>query len=474
MKWCILTYMLVPIMLFTGSGSRSRSKKQRTDEGDEVQDELDGNVNRRKQNPVKSVAKKVRTASQIPDKEFVARRSVNVYVIDRMDQIASVRGNNPHFHTKFQEQCYHEILLKKPVENYVEQHFINMDHLNANLGYFGEALAICEEFGLIPMMKFEQDFDEKLVAQFLATVHFGTETERTLTWMTKDKKMSEKWSEIAIMLGYEDFGSFLYNDFDDTHFRVHHTGEQAVEVEKLLPLYDPESAVTWKVGMSKGLFPTWDIMHRIYRETINPKVGNIDEIHGYLKNLMLLTRDMQGKGKKLDVMDFIWHEMWDVIIKKKNIAFAPLIMRIIIWKWIEKYDVHDLGDVEKWVPHKSKRLLIKAHPKKKKKDVVDEAGPSHTKKDGPFKWMASSMKKLFKLTKQVERNQYNDYEAKMKTRQAEIAHRRAQGEQVQSGSEKNITPWEEWQAQDSEGQVITWADYEEDEVTSQQPQFGFE
>jgi hypothetical protein len=293
--------------------------------------------------------------------------------------------------------------------------------------------------------------------------------------MTKEKKFEETWSAIAQMLGYEEFGSVLYEDFDDTHFRVHHTGVQAAEVEKLLPLYDPESAEKWKVGKSKGLFPTWDIMHRIYRETINPKVGNIDEIHGYLKNLMLLTREMQGKGKKLDVMDFIWHELWEVIIKKKNIAFAPLIMRIIIWKWVEENDVAELGDAEEWIPHKSKRLLVKPHPKKKKsKEVVDEAGPSHTKKEGPFLWMATSMKKLFKLTKKVERNQYDVYESTMKARQAEIAHRRAQGEQVQSGSEKNITPWEEWQAQDSAGQVITWADYEEDEVTSQQPPFGFE
>ena len=166
-------------------------------------------------------------------------------------------------------------------------------------------------------------------------------------------------------------------------------------------------------------------MHRIYRETINPKVGNIDEIHGFLKNLMLLTREMQGKGKKLDVMDFIWHELWEVIIKKKNIAFAPLIMRIIIWKWVEENDVAELGDAEDWIPHKSKRLLVKSHPKKKKsKEVVDEAGPSHTKKEGPFLWMATSMKKLFKLTKKVERNQYDVYEGTMKARQADIAQRR--------------------------------------------------
>ena len=76
--------------------------------------------------------------------------------------------------------------------------------------------------------------------------------------------------------------------------------------------------------------------------------------------------------------------------------------------------------------------------------------------------------------KKVERFQYDTYEEKMKARQAEVALRRAQGEDVQSGSEKNIKTWDEWQAHDSEGNVITWSDYEEDDATSQPPPAGFE
>jgi hypothetical protein len=30
--------------------------------------------------------------------------------------------------------------------------------------YFGEALAICEEFGLFPIMEFNNNFDDALVA----------------------------------------------------------------------------------------------------------------------------------------------------------------------------------------------------------------------------------------------------------------------------------------------------------------------
>ena len=468
-------------MLFTGSQPRAArtkvagNKKQRTDTSeDEVRDEIDGvPVTRRKFPPqVKpKAAARPKSASDMPDQDFIAKRVQDCYVIERMEQIPSVRGNNPYFHNKFQEQIYNEVLLKKPKDNYVEQHHINMAHMKAHPEYFGEALAICEEIGLLPMMELEQDFDEKLVAQFLATVHMGNETKRRIVWMTKDQKFEVLWEEVAAMFEYEEFGPFEPDDFEETHFRVHFPGVEAKDVSELLPLYDPDSAVKWKVGKSKGLFPTWDIMHRIYRETINPKVGNIDEIHAYLKNLLLLTKDMQGKGKQLDVMDYIWNELWHVISKRKNIAFAPLIMRIIVWKWLENNSIEDLGDTEQWIPHKSKKLLIKSHPKKTSKEVVDEAGPS---KVGPMKWMALQMKKIFKVSKKVERFQYDTYEEKMKARQAEVALRRAQGEDVQSGSEKNIKTWDEWQAQDSAGNVITWSDYEEDDATSQPPPAGFE
>ena len=47
MKWCILTYVLAPPLLFTGSASAGRTKtvgrkKPRTDGVDEIQDEIDG------------------------------------------------------------------------------------------------------------------------------------------------------------------------------------------------------------------------------------------------------------------------------------------------------------------------------------------------------------------------------------------------------------------------------------------------
>ena len=67
------------------------------------------------------------------------------------------------------------------------------------------------------------------------------------------------------------------------------------------------------VGFQKNLLKVWDIMHRIYRNTVAPCVGNFDQIHGKLIDLLFESSIMVGQGKILDVMDIIWHEMYAVV-----------------------------------------------------------------------------------------------------------------------------------------------------------------
>ena len=86
--------------------------------------------------------------------------------------------------------------------------------------------------------------------------------------------------------------------------------------------------------------------------------------------------------------------------------------------------------------------------------------------------MANALKKVFKVNKKIEQEQWAiHYDKESKRRdavQADIASRRAAGEDVVSVQEGSITTWGQWQAKDSQGQLITWSDYEEagEEVTS--------
>ena len=56
--------------------------------------------------------------------------------------------------------------------------------MERELPYFGEALQRCKELDIKRIISFNKDFDVGLVAQFYATVHFGHDEDRTLSWMT--------------------------------------------------------------------------------------------------------------------------------------------------------------------------------------------------------------------------------------------------------------------------------------------------
>lgn len=142
---------------------------------------------------------------------------------------------------------------------------INVQHMKDHAVYFGEALAICEDFDLLKLIQFNCDFDVSLVVQFLATVHFDTDDARTLTWMTKNEHFDAPWREFSLVLGYDDMGIH-----DRMGFRPH---DRATTSDKdvLADLYIAGRGV---MGESKDLLPTYDIMHCIYRNVLNPKVAN--------------------------------------------------------------------------------------------------------------------------------------------------------------------------------------------------------
>ena len=130
---------------------------------------------------------------------------------------------------------------------YVPQAFIDMNKIQKNDGYFTEAKEIWEEIGLLPLMKFHQDFDPMLVAQFYATPHFSTTAERTITWMTRNERCSATLAEFGDLLGYPDQGAGI-----PSGFRCHNSGK-AMHKDELKPLYMEGEVIP---GNIKFLLPT--------------------------------------------------------------------------------------------------------------------------------------------------------------------------------------------------------------------------
>src|SRR5664279_2896712 len=126
-----------------------------------------------------------------------------------------------------------------------------------------------------------------------------------------------------------------------------------------------------KPGQTKDLIPTYEIMHRIYRETIAPHVGNWDQVHGYVFDLLKLTREKNGSKEKLDVMDFIYNEMWLAMLDQRAPVYGPYLMKLICAKWAAAKEGEDLMDGLKLTKHLVKRLRVNTH-----KPIVETGGPS--------------------------------------------------------------------------------------------------
>ena len=127
----------------------------------------------------------------------------------------------------------------------------------------------------------------------------------------------------------------------------------------------------------------FEILHRVYRETIAPRVGNWDEVHGYMFDLLKLSYENQGKGKKLDVMDWMWNDLWSTIIDRRAPIYGPYIMKLIRRKWALKKNGEDImKDGSPVVAHLVKELRIKAHLPPKTKPIDPEVAAEAERASG--------------------------------------------------------------------------------------------
>ena len=95
----------------------------------------------------------------MPDDEFRKERRTNPYLKPKDPRV------NECLWTRFQEHIFYEEyhVAKNKV---VKQYSINVEFMKSRQNYFGEALDVCEEFGLLDFIEVNEDYDEHLVGQF--------------------------------------------------------------------------------------------------------------------------------------------------------------------------------------------------------------------------------------------------------------------------------------------------------------------
>ena len=162
---------------------------------------------------------------------------------------------------------------------------------------------MCEEFGLMDLITFNKPYDPDIINQFYAIVHFQMDDYCTSSWLTSGVHLVSNFNKFSNCIGFPRSG--IPGTGDEYGWRCHDASDP-LDRKALKGMY----IHGWEeLGKLNHLLPVWDIMIRIFRETVNPKGGNFDEIHLYEVDLLANAKKMQGQGIKMDIADYIFHEM---------------------------------------------------------------------------------------------------------------------------------------------------------------------
>ena len=176
-----------------------------------------------------------------------------------------------------------------------------------------------------------------------------------------------------------------------------------------------------------------DILHRVFRETLFPRIGNLDMVHSYLVDMLLFCQHEKeaNTGESLDISHVMWSELLAAISERKCPIYGPFIMLLIEKAWARVYPkvMLETGEL---VSHEIKRLRKKdswGTPAPKSggpstdADMGTEDGAEADDDDEDYEpsgtepsWSKKIKRKMKKLFYMESRGQYMTHVAEKKAR----------------------------------------------------------
>src|SRR3954465_4241363 len=79
-------------------------------------------------------------------------------------------------------------------------------------------------------------------------------------------------------------------------------------------------------------------MHRIFRSSLFPHVGNLDMAHIYLANMMLLCEEYKNTTMTLDMCSIMWEELYSDVMERKVPIYGPYLQVLFEMVWDDHFD----------------------------------------------------------------------------------------------------------------------------------------
>ncbi|KAE8769288.1 dna replication licensing factor mcm4 [Hordeum vulgare] len=196
-----------------------------------------------------------------------------------------------------------------------------------------------------------------------------------------------------------------------------------MEKEDVAPMYIRGGRI---IGESMDLLKVYDIMHRVFCNVLISKVGNQDDIHGYMVDLLVAMHTEAGSGATFDVSKWMWEEMPGETLSS-----------------CDNLTVHEIKQLRK-----NNRALPRIPPNQPEdifatssdNDFELEAGakPSWATK------LTDKVRKTLFLQAHLQKKLYNAHVNEKLARQRNIHIMQALQIQIESGYQKTITQGEKW------------------------------
>ena len=146
-----------------------------------------------------------------------------------------------------------------------------------------------------------------------------------MSWMTGGRRLKVNCNTFMDYLGIADEG-----EDNPVGLRPH---KESPPTHKSKLIRYSRMVKTLKGATRMELIPFLDIMHRIFCNTLFPCIGNLDQVHSYLLDILLLYIKEKGMASTLDISHIMWRELRSAVLDRKVPIYGPYLLKLIEKKW---------------------------------------------------------------------------------------------------------------------------------------------
>ena len=186
-----------------------------------------------------------------------------------------------------------------------------------------DVMEVMDFHGITSLMECDAPYSPDLLREFYAIVYFSTEFKREMTWMSVGVKCEASLAEFGLF-GIEELPfspmAYIRIHVDETKLIKAHIG--------IRHCYPPGTGLS-VIPKVTHMTPFWKAVHSILRHTIAVKYGEKGEVRKWMVNLLFHIVSAKKRGKKIDVLDYMWQEMHSVVLENKVPIYGQYLQKLI-------------------------------------------------------------------------------------------------------------------------------------------------